>query len=78
MIDQQKVILVTLFHITLLDENFDELQQLMKRSLHVQVEGMACCEPIPSATDQTKYIFACNMESDGAGEFELKQPTHIH
>ena len=35
MIDQQKVILVTLFHITLLDENFDELQQLMKRSLHV-------------------------------------------
>ena len=35
MIDQQKVILVTLFHITLLDENFAELQQLMKRSLHV-------------------------------------------
>ena len=78
MIDQSRAILVTIFHLTLLDDNFNELYQLLKSSIHDGVERMYCCQPIPSSTDKTKYIFACNMENDYIDEFILKQPTHIH
>ena len=77
MVDNNRTMLVTENHITLLDDKFKQIVSHTKDTLHKDVKAIRCCELNQSDNDKTGYVFVCDVK-DMLAEIQAKQPSHIH
>ena len=61
LVDQHQILLITDEQVIVFDDQLTELKQIELTSIHKDIFGILCCQPVFTLSDKTSYLFGFGM-----------------